>query len=569
MALVDDLIVVAVENILPPSLPRVHKIVFPASDPRAFLTAVNQEFGIPTDQISCCYLDGEEVDFNNGKHMELLRSMAIFRMRHHGSCLPVQVRASTTEWVHLVEEGGKIVHAATLSSISSHSTNPRRKSSKVTINPVPLTRAVTNASIIIDVDSEMRKNNAQQQMALAKLETSYSMRDKHTSDSEEASSYRQDENDDDRRTTRSEFDDTSSMTFSSMFADDIEEEPEEDEKMTQNHDCLWWLRSDHPLCSAADAISMLVILVSVASFCFGTLPQYRLDENGDERTSDHPTFFAIETACIVWFTLEYLMRLFAAENRLRKWIWQPLNLIDLIAILPYYIGLLAGSSGASSLAVIRILRLLRVSRLFKFSRHSQGLQDLMRCLAQTQKELALFFLIITIGVILAASAVFYCEKDEEDTLFISIPAALWWAVITLTTVGYGDMYPITVQGRIVGGFIASLGVVLIAIPAGIFISEFMRLHNEQQLVEKKRVSHRKAMAELQKQLEQVYEKLEEYNLARDASDRKFRLKFADCVKLVRQHVPPEDWPKFAVLDKEKRKRLPTPQSELHHSTLLH
>jgi hypothetical protein len=138
-------------------------------------------------------------------------------------------------------------------------------------------------------------------------------------------------------------------------------------------DCLWWLLASHPVAQWAEIITMVVIIISVFGFVLETLPQYRLDENGEER--DHPVFFAIESACIAWFTVEYMMRLYAAgPGRFRKWMWQTLNVIDLIAILPYYISFAIGSSGASSIAVIRILRLTRVARLLKFSRHSSGLQ---------------------------------------------------------------------------------------------------------------------------------------------------------------------------------------------------
>lgn len=188
-------------------------------------------------------------------------------------------------------------------------------------------------------------------------------------------------------------------------------------------DCIWWMKSSTRTVKFFETMTMVVIIVSVLGFVLETLPQYRLDENREPRTGDHPVFFLIESVCIAWFTIEYAMRFYAAgPARFTRWMWRPLNLVDLIAIIPYYIAFGIGSSGASSVAVVRILRLSRVTRLFKFSRHSSGLQDMLYCLGHTYNEMILFILIITVAGILFASAVFYCE-DGTDSGFVSIPRA--------------------------------------------------------------------------------------------------------------------------------------------------
>lgn len=99
----------------------------------------------------------------------------------------------------------------------------------------------------------------------------------------------------------------------------------------------------------------------------------------------------------------------------------PLNIIDLVAILPYYISLAVGSRGASSLAIIRILRLSRVLRLFKMSRHNEGLRNMIECFAATGKEIVLFGIIITLSCILFGAAIFYADRDSYDSFFYSIP----------------------------------------------------------------------------------------------------------------------------------------------------
>ena len=266
-----------------------------------------------------------------------------------------------------------------------------------------------------------------------------------------------------------------------------EGEGEGEEEEEEMHDCLWWLPQSSTLAQACDWTTMLVILASVVSFCLETLPEYRLVPNVNgtlvERVGEEPTFFIVESCFIAYFTIEYVMRFSVAlkRNEMPSWIWQPLNLVDVIAILPYYIslGLAAGGGGIS---VVRILRITRVSRLFKLSRGSEGLRDMLACLGGTVKELGLFFLITSVAMVLFASAMFYCEKDDQPADFDSIPASMWWAIITMTTVGYGDLSPITPLGKFVGALTATIGVILVAIPAGIFLSEFMRIHQEKKRV---------------------------------------------------------------------------------------
>eukprot|EP00730_Choanoeca_flexa_P005079 TRINITY_DN11869_c4_g1_i4.p1 TRINITY_DN11869_c4_g1~~TRINITY_DN11869_c4_g1_i4.p1 ORF type:complete len:317 (+),score=72.56 TRINITY_DN11869_c4_g1_i4:158-1108(+) len=225
---------------------------------------------------------------------------------------------------------------------------------------------------------------------------------------------------------------------------------------------------------------------------------------------------------ILWLILLLFIPLFTSIlGRFRSWMWEPMNLIDLIAILPYYISFAIGSSGASSVAVVRILRLTRVTRLLKFSRHSSGLQDMIFCITHTSQELMLFFSITIVSAILFGSALFYCEQDA-DSGFISIPEGMWWAVITMTTVGYGDISPVTIQGKFVGAIVASLGVVLVAIPAGIFISEFMRIHQERKLSDAKLVRHEVILERLRDKVEEAVNTVDLYHLAREEHTRRLK-----------------------------------------------
>ncbi|KAF3859740.1 hypothetical protein F7725_022139 [Dissostichus mawsoni] len=156
-----------------------------------------------------------------------------------------------------------------------------------------------------------------------------------------------------------------------------------------------------------------------------------------------------------------------------------MNTIDIVAIIPYFITLgleLADHQGngqqAMSLAILRVIRLVRVFRIFKLSRHSKGLQILGKTLQASMRELGLLIFFLFIGVILFSSAVYFAETDDPDSGFSSIPDAFWWAVVSMTTVGYGDMCPVTIGGKIVGSLCAIAGVLTIALPVPVIVSNF-------------------------------------------------------------------------------------------------
>lgn len=186
---------------------------------------------------------------------------------------------------------------------------------------------------------------------------------------------------------------------------------------------------------------------------------------------------------MIWFTFELLVRFFACPSK-AEFSRNIMNIIDIVAIFPYFITLgteLAeqqpgggGQNGqqAMSLAILRVIRLVRVFRIFKLSRHSKGLQILGKTLQASMRELGLLIFFLFIGVILFSSAVYFAEADNQGSHFSSIPDAFWWAVVTMTTVGYGDMRPITVGGKIVGSLCAIAGVLTIALPVPVIVSNF-------------------------------------------------------------------------------------------------
>ncbi|XP_068193900.1 potassium voltage-gated channel subfamily A member 7 [Antennarius striatus] len=269
-----------------------------------------------------------------------------------------------------------------------------------------------------------------------------------------------------------------------------------------------WMLFEYPESSSGARIiaiiSVLVIVISILIFCLETLPEFRNEKERREQSIiiPHPTnpdqnitipsgftpfqdpFFIVETICICWFSFELIVRFTCAPSKMH-FFKDVMNTIDFFAIIPYFVTLgteLAkdkGSQPSVSLALIRVIRLVRVFRIFKLSRHSKGLQILGQTLKASLRELALLIFFLFIGVILFSSAAYFAEVDSPDTAFTSIPEAFWWAVVSMTTVGYGDMYPETVGGKLVGSMCAIAGVLTISLPVPVIVSNFSYFYHRE------------------------------------------------------------------------------------------
>ncbi|XP_064108387.1 potassium voltage-gated channel protein Shaw-like isoform X2 [Macrobrachium nipponense] len=264
-----------------------------------------------------------------------------------------------------------------------------------------------------------------------------------------------------------------------------------------------WSLFDEPYSSQAakviGVISVFFICVSILSFCLKTHPDMRVPvienvtvttaENTTAWTLDkkatnaHEAFFYIECVCNTWFTFEILIRFIASPNKL-MFLRASVNMIDFIATLSFYVDILLQkfASHLENADILEFFSIIRIMRLFKLTRHSSGLKILIQTFRASAKELTLLVFFLVLGIVIFASLVYYAERIQANPHndFNSIPLGLWWALVTMTTVGYGDMAPKTYVGMFVGALCALAGVLTIALPVPVIVSNFAMYYSHTQ-----------------------------------------------------------------------------------------
>ncbi|XP_066535878.1 potassium voltage-gated channel subfamily F member 1 [Hoplias malabaricus] len=254
---------------------------------------------------------------------------------------------------------------------------------------------------------------------------------------------------------------------------------------------LLWRLMEKPESSLAArvvaVVSFLFILLSSVVMCLGTIPDLQVEDSEGNR-AEHPTLDAIETACIGWFTVEFGLRLASAPSKVR-FALSFMNAVDFLAIMPFYIVLTLTYLGTAVMELanvqqaVQALRIMRVARIFKLARHSSGLQTLTYALKRSFKELGLLLMYMGVGIFVFSALGYTMEQSHPETLFRSIPQSFWWAIITMTTVGYGDIYPKTTLGRCNAAISFLCGVIAIALPIHPIINNFVIYYNKQKVLE--------------------------------------------------------------------------------------
>jgi voltage-gated potassium channel len=212
-------------------------------------------------------------------------------------------------------------------------------------------------------------------------------------------------------------------------------------------------RSDSRAGKVFDLSIQFLIVYSLVTFSLSTLPDL------SQGMLDFLYYSQVITVAI--FSIEYLLRIFVADNKSR-YIFSFYGLIDLLAILPFYLTI------AVDLRALRIVRLLHLFRLLKIVRYSKAIKRFKFAFLDIKEELVLFFTATCFMIYISAVGIYYFENSVQPEAFKSIFHSLWWGVATLTTVGYGDIYPITVGGKIFTFIILMIGLSVVAVPAGLF-----------------------------------------------------------------------------------------------------
>ncbi len=213
-----------------------------------------------------------------------------------------------------------------------------------------------------------------------------------------------------------------------------------------------------------DYTIQFLILISLLSFTVETLPNLNVFTKNLLST--------VELVCVMVFTVEYILRLFVATKKL-SFVFSFFGIVDLLAILPFYL------TTGIDLRSIRIFRLFRLFRAFKIFRYSEALQRFKDAFISVKAELILFAVATLFIIYISSVGIYYFENEAQPEIFASVFHCMWWAIATLTTVGYGDVYPITMGGKIFTSIIVLIGIGIVAVPTGLIASALTKIVNEE------------------------------------------------------------------------------------------
>ena len=225
----------------------------------------------------------------------------------------------------------------------------------------------------------------------------------------------------------------------------------------------------HEIIFEADTRAGRLFDVSLIIAIIASVIVIMLDSVSSIHTQHAGLLFALEWVFTVFFTLEYILRMYCVRNQWR-YAKSFFGVVDLFSVLPTYVSLFL--PGTQYLLIIRVLRVLRVFRVLKLAKHVGAAQDLARAMVASRSKITVFLLFVLTLVVLLGSLMYLVEGSEAG--FTSIPKAVYWSIVTLTTVGYGDISPATAVGQALAAVVMILGYTIIAIPTGIVSAELVQ-----------------------------------------------------------------------------------------------
>jgi voltage-gated potassium channel len=232
------------------------------------------------------------------------------------------------------------------------------------------------------------------------------------------------------------------------------------------HELLEPAKGEDRASRVVDTVIGFMIGLAVLSICLESVPEWG--------AAYRSQFVFIETLTVIFFTIEYVLRIWSAPggSRLSPWLLRRryvmsfYGIVDLISIIPYYLPFILPGID------LRFLRVLRMLRILKVSHYNSALEDLIQAIYDERKSFFSAAYILAVAILLSSSLAYYAEHTAQPEEFRSIPHAIWWSIITLTTVGYGDVSPVTLFGKIIGVFTALAGVCTVALLTGIVANSF-------------------------------------------------------------------------------------------------
>ncbi|XP_023932661.1 potassium voltage-gated channel subfamily C member 1-like [Lingula anatina] len=282
----------------------------------------------------------------------------------------------------------------------------------------------------------------------------------------------------------------------------IEEAPPDQNCWQRWRPKIWAILEDpysSRLAKVITSVSLLFIVISITAFCLETVCYVRepISEHGNTgavpithiRNQSQPVaaFAYLEYVYMAFFTLEFVLRVLFCPDK-KKFCKEILNWVDLFSILPFYMEyiviIIDPSIQSYQIQFLKLFRLIRIFRIFKLTRHFSGIKILSHTLKASARELVLLILILFLGILIFATLIYYAELLDENpndpSSFWNIPRGFWWAVVTMTTLGYGDIVPKTPYGYIVGALCAMCGVLMIALPVPVIVNNFAMYYTHAQ-----------------------------------------------------------------------------------------